>query len=227
MDAPPASASVPKPPAPRIRARISAIARDGSHSAEFALVMDETRVGQAVPEGEIRLHGDPFVSPVHAVLRFDGPQLVLVDLGSQNGVWLWVKERGLEPGDELRIGRQRLRLEQMPEEPESLADQPLWGSPDPGYTARLVQLLEGGVEGDVFPLASGDNTLGRAAGEVTFPGDGYVSGRHAVITVGEAGLRVRDLGSANGTFVRVQGAARLNPGDLLLVGEQILRVGPA
>ena len=39
--------------------------------------------------------------------------------------------------------------------------------------------------------------------------------------------QVVDLGSANGTFVRVNGQAAVTAGDLLLVGEQILRIDPA
>ena len=56
---------------------------------------------------------------------------------------------------------------------------------------------------------------------------GYVSSKHATITVADGALAVKDLGSANGTFVRINGHAPVNPGDLLLVGEQILRVDPA
>ena len=221
----------PAPPKPaaavRPRARVSAIARDGSRSADFVLVKDETRVGRDVEPTEVKLDKDPFIAPVHAVFRFEGPQLVVHDSGTANGVFLWLKERTLEPGDELRIGRQRLRIEWMPDEPEQLADQPVWGSPNPGYVARVVQILEGGGEGDVYPLKSGENLVGRGTGDVSFPNDGYVSSKHASITVGEGSLAVKDLGSANGTFVRVNGQAAVTAGDLLLVGEQILRIDPA
>jgi len=218
----------PKPAAPaKPRARLSAIARDGSTSADFVLIKDETKVGRQVGDGEVKLDKDPFIAPVHAVFKFEGPQLVVQDSGSANGVFLWLKERQLSSGDELRIGRQRLRIEWMPEEPEALADQPLWGSPNPGYTARVVQLLEGGGEGDVFPLRTGDNMVGRGTGDVSFPQDGYVSSKHATITVTDGQMAVKDLGSANGTFVRINGQAPVNAGDLLLVGEQILRVDPA
>jgi pSer/pThr/pTyr-binding forkhead associated (FHA) protein len=222
---PPAPA---KPAAPvRPRARVSAIARDGSRSADFVLVKDETRVGRDVEPTEVKLDKDPFIAPVHAVFRFEGPQLVVQDSGTANGVFLWLKERTLESGDELRIGRQRLRIEWMPDEPEQLADQPVWGSPNPGYVARIVQILEGGGEGDVYPLKPGENLVGRGTGDVSFPNDGYVSSKHASITVGEGSLAVKDLGSANGTFVRVNGQAAVTAGDLLLVGEQILRIDPA
>src|SRR2546421_3797025 len=220
--------AAPKPAAPvRPRARVSAIARDGSRSADFVLVKDETRVGRDVEPTEVRLDKDPFIAPLHAVFRFEGPQLVVQDSGTPNGVFLWLKERTLESGDELRIGRQRLRVEWMPDEPEQLADQPVWGSPNPGYVARVVQILEGGGEGDVYPLKPGENLVGRGTGDVSFPNDGYVSSKHASITVGEGSLAVKDLGSANGTFVRVNGQAAVTAGDLLLVGEQILRIDPA
>ncbi len=224
----PAASAPVKPAAPtRPRARVSAIARDGSRSADFVLVKDETRVGREVSDGEVKLDKDPFIAPQHAVFKFDGQQLVVQDSGTANGVFLWLKERQLNPGDELRIGRQRLRIEWLPDEPELLADQPLLGSPNPGYAARVVQLLEGGGDGDVFPLKTGENLVGRGTGDVSFPQDGYVSSKHALITVADGALAVKDLGSANGTFVRISGAAPVSSGDLLLVGEQILRVDPA
>jgi pSer/pThr/pTyr-binding forkhead associated (FHA) protein len=209
---------------PKPRARLSLVARDGSRSRHFALFEDVTRLGRSVGDGEVKIDLDPFVAPVHALFKFEGDALFVRDLGTANGVFLGAESADLTPGDELRIGRQRLRIEWMPDEPEVLADQPLWGSPNPGYPARVVQLLEGGGEGDVFPLHKGDNSLGRIAGDVSFPSDGYVSRDHATLTVGDKQLSFRDLGSANGTFVRVRGEARVGEGDLLLIGDQILRV---
>src|SRR5256885_9826229 len=50
----------PKPAAPvRPRARVSAIARDGTRSADFVLVKDETRVGRDVEPTEVKLDKDP------------------------------------------------------------------------------------------------------------------------------------------------------------------------
>ncbi len=224
---PPASATAPKAGAQKARARISAIARDGSRSADYVLTQTETRIGREVGDAEVKLDKDQFIAPTHAVLRFEGDQLTVQDGGTQNGVFLWFKERQIQSGDELRIGRQRLRIEWLPEEPETPAEQPLWGSPDPGYVARAVQLLEGGGEGDVFPLKQGENLVGRGSGDVSFPQDGYVSSRHCLVTVGDGQIGVKDLGSANGTFVKINGSTAVTPGDLLLVGEQILRVDPA
>ena len=226
----PAKAAAPRPASStasaKPRARISAIARDGSRSADYVLTRAETRVGSAVEDAEVKLDKDPYVAPAHAVFKFEGDQLTVRDLGTENGVFLWLRERELDTGAELRIGRQRLRVEWIPEEPEATADQPLWGSPDPGYVARAVQLLEDGGEGDVFPLKRGENLVGRGSGDVSFPQDGYVSSRHCVLTVGDGHIAVKDLGSANGTFAKISGAVPVSNGDLLLVGEQILRVDP-
>src|SRR5207237_3496823 len=78
----------PKPAAPvRPRARVSAIARDGSRSADFVLVNDETRVGRDVEPTEVKLDKDPFIAPVHAVFRFEGPQLAVNDSGTAHGAF--------------------------------------------------------------------------------------------------------------------------------------------
>jgi len=100
----------------------------------------------------------------------------------------------------------------------------IWGSQDPGYKLRLVQLLEGGMRGAAFPLKEGDNMLGREVGDITFPTDGFVSGRHALLTVRKDQLVVRDVGSSNGTFMRLAGPTFVDNGDQFLMGRQLLRV---
>ena len=85
-------------------------------------------------------------------------------------------------------------------------------------------MLEGGGLGEVIPLRAGANGLGRESVDVSFPGDRYVSGRHARIDVGEAAVTLTDLGSSNGTFLRVNGPTEIAAGDQVLVGMQLLRI---
>jgi hypothetical protein len=47
-----------------------------------------------------------------------------------------------------------------------------------------------------------------------------------MLTITDGVIAVKDLGSANGTFAKINGTIPLANGDLLLVGEQILRVDP-
>ncbi len=93
-----------------------------------------------------------------------------------------------------------------------------------GYRFRLVQLLEGGLRGAAFVLKEGENTLGRESGDITFPTDGFVSGRHAVLQVRQDRLFVKDVGSSNGTFLRLSAPTFLENGDHLLIGRELLRV---
>jgi pSer/pThr/pTyr-binding forkhead associated (FHA) protein len=210
----------------RPRARVSAIGPDGSVTATWPLG-DEAVVGTAA---DMNITGDAYVSPRHARLYFrEGRPFVAPDPEALNGTFLCLRaEREFPFGTQFRMGRQLVRLEPIdPPAPPSSDDAQIWGSPDPGYGARFQQLLEGGVEGDSYPLREGDNVVGRSAGDVSFPGDGYVSSRHAVVSVRGGRVKLRDLGSSNGTFFRVMSEEPLAPGDLVLVGEQLLRIDPA
>ena len=57
--------------------------------------------------------------------------------------------------------------------------------------------------------------------------DPYVSRRHGQITYQGGVVKVNDLGSANGTFLRVRRPIVLEPGDEVVMGTTILRIEPA
>jgi pSer/pThr/pTyr-binding forkhead associated (FHA) protein len=199
------------------------VRHDGLPGASHALEREVTVCGRR--DGDVLLPDDGSVSPRHAAITVREGRIRIEDLGSTSGTFLRLRApRALTFGDEIRMGRQLLRLEPMPRPAQPPGESPAWGTADPGYRARLVQLLEGGGMGEVFPLRAGANTVGREAGEVTFPGDRYVSGRHARVDVGEAAVTLTDLGSSNGTFLRVAGPTDLAPGDQVLLGMQLLRI---
>jgi pSer/pThr/pTyr-binding forkhead associated (FHA) protein len=69
--------------------------------------------------------------------------------------------------------------------------------------------------------------VGRAGCSVNLGEDGYLSQAHAELLVDAAGqASLRDLGSSNGTFLRLPpgGDAPLRDGDELRMGRQVLRV---
>ena len=205
-------------PKPKVTIRV--VRADGGPETSLALKKDEALIGSA---GDIPLMDDPFVARVQAKFFFSGMSLVVEDVAGGNGVFAKLKaEREVMPGMEVRCGRQRLLFESViplpPGQPTS------WGSPDPGYRARVIQLLEGGRRGDAFPLREGENPLGRENGEITFPGDGFVSGRHAMITMRAERIFIKDVGSSNGTFFRLGGPTPLENGDHLLIGRQLLKL---
>lgn len=87
---------------------------------------------------------------------------------------------------------------------------------------RLHLILEGGGQGEVYDL--GDETvIGRTGGDISFPHDGFMSGRHARIVRRGNSFIVEDAGSRNGTFIKINGAVELKPGDMILIGKQLFR----
>jgi pSer/pThr/pTyr-binding forkhead associated (FHA) protein len=202
---------------------VTVVRSDGSAGASYPLAKDGVVCGRS--EGDVRLADDATVSPRHLRLGQAAGALRVEDLGSANGTFLRIgAPRRVSVGDEIRVGRQVLRLEPLPRPAPAAGSVRPWGSRDRGARFRLSQLLDGGGIGEIFPLHDGENVVGREAGDVTFPSDRYVSARHARIDVRRDEITLADAGSANGTFVKIVGPAELAPGDQLLVGGQLLRV---
>ena len=87
---------------------------------------------------------------------------------------------------------------------------------------RLHLVMEGGQPGEVYEL--GDDTLiGRSSGDITFPHDGFMSGRHARIVRRGSSFVLADANSRNGTFIKIDEEVELKPGDMILVGKQLFR----
>ncbi len=88
---------------------------------------------------------------------------------------------------------------------------------------RIVRIAKDGSEGVHHPIVSEQTDIGRAEGNIVLSDDPYLSPRHARILARAGGLVLIDLGSVNGTFVRLRGPQTLSHGDLLLLGQQVLR----
>jgi len=78
--------------------------------------------------------------------------------------------------------------------------------------------------GNAFPVPKQGIHIGRERGDVLFPEDGYVSGLHCRITYEEGRIWLTDVGSSNGTFLRIRGEEEVQPGEILLMGQQLYRV---
>lgn len=87
---------------------------------------------------------------------------------------------------------------------------------------RLHLVMEGGQPGEVYELED-DTVIGRSNGEITFPHDGFMSGRHARIERRGSSFILTDEGSRNGSFIKITGEVELKPGDMILVGKQLFR----
>ena len=98
------------------------------------------------------------------------------------------------------------------------------GSPAKGYVGRIALVIGREVTGNAFPIPESGIHLGRERGDVLFPEDGYVSGLHCRLAPVNGQLYLTDLGSSNGTFVRINGETDVIDGDILLMGQQLFRI---
>ncbi len=220
-----ASPEVAKKP----RARLVLIKPDGTEGTVFNLAAEKTTIGRT--HGIIMFPKDPYISPRHADLVFKEGELAINDLDSLNGIYYRMTgEVQIYPGTYFRIGRQLLRLEipgdfqQMDIQAPQGDDSTFWGSPPPQVWARLVQVLEGGKIGEIHLLTQPELIIGREEGEVRFPEDGFISSRHCLLNNKDGDCHLRDLGSSNGTYLRIRKSHTLKHEDRIQIGNQVLKV---
>ncbi len=91
---------------------------------------------------------------------------------------------------------------------------------------RITTVRSDGMAGTSFSLDRDEVLCGRTEGDVRLADDPTISPRHARFLQAGGVLRVEDLGSVNGTFLRVREARRLTLGEEFRVGRQLLRLEP-
>ncbi|HSN90330.1 MAG TPA: FHA domain-containing protein [Anaeromyxobacteraceae bacterium] len=96
----------------------------------------------------------------------------------------------------------------------------------PGTGPRVAALRPDGGPGAVFTLEREETLCGRTEGAIRLADDPAVSPRHARFSLRAGALTVEDLGSANGTFLRLRGPHRLSVGEEIRLGRQVLRLEP-
>lgn len=90
-----------------------------------------------------------------------------------------------------------------------------------------LHVEDGAYAGDTIPISHDKFLIGREKDCHFRPDSELVSRHHCVLRQDEYTLRVRDMGSRNGTFVngrRIQGEVVLADGDKLLLGDVTLNV---
>jgi len=207
------------------RAKLTLIRGDGEDGASFMLAGTDHLAGRG--DCPISFPEDPYLSPTHANFRYANSQLVVRDEGSLNGVYVRISGTvRVEPGTAILVGEQVLSVRPaMP--PEDVPD-----GEGTYYSAsmlrpavlEIVQQLRGGASGWVYRPTAASVSIGREGNDINFPDDPFISGRHAQVALAGAVLSVTDLGSRNGTFVRVTGEHVLKHGDYVFLGQQLLRV---
>jgi len=206
--------------------RLVVVHRDGTDGITYNLLGDQIDIGRT--EGDL-LFEDPHLAPRHARIVASLTGRVLTPLEARNGVY--VRLRGavdLQDGDYVLMGKQVLKFEVV-SEPERNVRPALehgvvvFGTPVRPPWARLKQITPAGVGRDIFHLTRPDIVLGREIGDIIFSEDEFMSRRHAQISYRNGRGHIEDLGSSNGTFLRLRGPHGMASGDLIRLGDELLR----
>jgi pSer/pThr/pTyr-binding forkhead associated (FHA) protein len=209
------------------RAKLTLVKGDSGEGVSYQLNGTEHVVGRE--EGAILFAQDTLVSPRHANFIYREGKLFVRDEASTNGIFLRIRNPvPIGSGGLFLVGEQLLQIESSAPDfgPQPDAEGTyFYASPKRASKMRLIQRLRGGEVGIIF-RARGDNiTIGRENNDVNFPDDPFISGHHAQVAIGSDGrFTLTDLGSKNGTFVRITDETVLASGDYVFIGQQLLRV---
>jgi pSer/pThr/pTyr-binding forkhead associated (FHA) protein len=204
------------------------VKEDGSKGTRHGLVGEETTIGRA--GADITFTDDTYLSPIHALLLWKDSKLVIRDLGSRNGTWIFqTGPHKLVDGDLILIGSQLIRFRRLgypgPHPPEADATRRMGSLIPSADIASLAQLRADGSVRDTFHLSPGrDVMLGRDKGDWSFPYDPSMSGTHAQVRSEDADFVLLDAGSRNGIAVAARGDVTLAKGSKLLVGDKLMMV---
>ena len=206
--------------------RLITVRRDGTDGESFAIVGEQMDIGRS--EGDLRFD-DPHLAPRHArILRRQG-QYLLAPLEVRNGVYVRIHQPyELIDGDHFLLGKQVLRFELLSDAEKTLRPAVehgvvLFGTPVKAPWGRLRQLTAAGTSRDLYHLTRGELTLGREQGDIVFSDDEFLSRRHAQLQFRSNRVTLRDLGSSNGTYVRLRAQHVLSPGEMIRMGDELLR----
>jgi pSer/pThr/pTyr-binding forkhead associated (FHA) protein len=205
---------------------LTALRADGTEAGQYRMP-DGASVTVGRDTGSI-FAGDSYLSPRHATFTRRGAQLAVRDEGSLNGVYLKLKPQEpnrLEYGDVFRIGQEIIRFEELRGLGPSPDGVERFGSPAKGYIGRLALVIGRDTTGNAFPIPERGVHCGRERGDILFSEDGYVSGLHCQIARAADGqVYLTDLGSSNGSFIRLRSERGVSGGDILLMGQQLFRI---
>jgi pSer/pThr/pTyr-binding forkhead associated (FHA) protein len=207
------------------RAKLVLIRGEGMDGVSYQLNAAEHIAGRKA--GAILFPEDHYLSPRHANFYYDQGRLFVRDEGSLNGVFARIRTPvRLNQGDVFLAGEELLRVQwnDLGGSNVGVDHTHFFASPFPDASRRVTQIFEGGRPGLCHLVGNSTVTIGRENCDIEFPHDRFISGRHCKVEFDGEGAAVTDLGSRNGTYVRVNGQRALEDGDYLFVGKQLLRV---
>ncbi|MCC6749514.1 MAG: FHA domain-containing protein [Deltaproteobacteria bacterium] len=211
----------------QVLARLVSVRRDGTDGETHPIAEESFDLGRL--DGQLVFNDDPYLSERHARFYIADGNWMVQDLGSRNGVFARVDQPAtLHEGDMLLLGKQVFRFDQVSDAERAVAPAVedgvlIFGSPLRPPWGRLRQLTVAGIHRDIYYLYRPRVVIGREDGDYIFPDDEFMSRQHLSLSLVGSAVQAQDLGSSNGTFLRVRQQLELRPGQMLRIGDQLLR----
>lgn len=194
---------------------------DGTVNHTFELHQGINTVGSE--SCDITIPNDPYLSPLHMKLLVEDEEYYIEDAKTLNGVFIRIKEEiPLADGDFFRLGQSLFLYESIAVKKKDNPQKA--GTPLPGDAFGIIRRV---VDKDKYISANllrGDSVeIGRSKGKLNFMDDKFISGLHAVIFRRDNAVFLKDVGSVNGTYVRIKSRTPIRNGDSILIGKNLFR----
>lgn len=206
------------------KARLILIRGEGMDGLSYHLKADQHLLGR---QGQLEFPDDQFISPKHANFFYRDNRLIVRDEGSLNGIYFRIRGSvEINPGDQIVVGEQVFRLDPTPKASDGAETDGTFFYSSPKYPSafRLNQILEGGAIGMTICARGNSLQVGREDGDLNFPGDMFMSAKHATVEEKEGKFVLTDFDSRNGTYLRLKTERALSHGDYVFIGKKLLRV---
>ena len=168
---------------------------------------------------------DQYMSRKHAMIKVQGGNVKLYDIGSTGGTKVNGNEIGakvIRTNSVIRVGETQLRVVEI-DNPQQFDQATLSGrtmTDRKGERAAVLMVTSGRDAGKSFMLVDGENKIGRSGDCSVSLNDDSVSREHAMVRCHDGKISVYDLGSTSGTWVdgqRIDGY-KVNNGDVISMG---------
>jgi adenylate cyclase len=207
--------------------KLQLVRKDGSGGAEYPVEF-ELAIGLST-EGTLVVSKDSHSTSLCARV-FVQDRTLFVEERSAVGEGVFLRLASpyvLEHQDIFLAGQQVFRYEEKPEASTSMTVVGVGLAEIDSAPRDAAELVRSDARGNPtgrYPLNAPEVQFGRTRGTYVFPDDNLMSRSHARITQRAEDFLLEDLGSRNGTFLKVRRKTPVPSGSALLIAGQLLRV---
>src|SRR5579862_1012729 len=172
-----------------------------------------------VPKPPVRLTSTPAVAPPAPPKPPGPPKVIPPATGQDAPTSALTPSRTPQPAIRPPV---RPAPPVVPVAPEGQGTQVFLGLRVPKIEAKILEVKQDGSTGKGLRILK-ETFIGRENCDASYPEDSLLAPRHASVIKREGKIFLKDLGTPNGTFVKLRQDTELSPGDIFLLGRELFR----